>query len=243
MDIINYHKSKYETYIKHLTNIDKFIKSLQDIYNSMYNNTFEVEGNYYYTINNPDPKHDIILNNLGYHKIANLLWAIKVISDNNQNKLNICEIGFNAGHSASIIATALENIDYNFYFFDITLNTYVRPCFQLFNKKFKNDNNKFEFIEGDSIITLPKFINDNDKLINTFDFIHIDGGHNEECITNDLKNADMLIKKGGIIVIDDTHLHIINNQVDYYIQNKNYQELFFLDLMYFMYPHRIIQKK
>ena len=130
------------------------------------------------------------------------------------------------------------------YIFDYGAHIYIRPCIDLFKSSFEHRANKIEYIEGDSVITVPKFIEDNQNLIGTFDFIHIDGGHDEEFIKNDFKYCDILIKKpGGIIIIDDTNMEHINNEVDFYIKNNNYVELFFLDLSNFAFPHRIIQKK
>jgi hypothetical protein len=191
-----------------------------------------IEGNY--CMYNNDENFNIFLNK----KIANLLWCVNQLPSDN---LNICEIGFNAGHSSSLIGNILDKKTYNFYIFDIAQHIYTKPCFELFKSTFKNDNNNIYFIEGNSIITIPEFINEN--RIGTFDFIHIDGGHTKECIDNDFKNADILIKNNGIIIIDDTNISFINDAVDFYINNNNYVELFLLDIKSFVYPHRIIQKK
>ena len=217
-------------------NIDKNNESINNIYNLVINTkskeTIVVEGNY--CMYNEDEHFNKSLNK----KIANLLWCIKILPSNN---LNICEIGFNAGHSSSLIGNALDDKTYNFYIFDLAEHIYTKPCFELFKKTFKNDNNNIYFIEGNSIITIPQFINEN--RIGTFDFIHIDGGHSKECIDNDFKYADILIKNNGIIIIDDTDYQYINDAVDFYINNNNYIELFLLDVKNFIHPHRIIQKK
>jgi hypothetical protein len=60
---------------------------------------------------------------------------------------------------------------------------------------------------------------------------------------NDLKNADILIKNNGIIIIDDINIDYINDAVNYYINNNNYVELLFLELKINIHPHRIIKKK
>jgi hypothetical protein len=79
---------------------------------------------------------------------------------------------------------------------------------------------------------------DNNNSIGIFSLIHIDGGHSKECIENDMKNADILIDINDIIIIDDTDYNYINNFVDYYIKNKNYEEI---DKTY-SNPYRIIKK-
>ena len=73
-----------------------------------------------------------------------------------------------------------------------------------------------------------------------YDVVHVDGGHSEHCISNDMKNADLLLKKDGIIIIDDTNDSIIHNYVDLYISNGNYCEINLLQT--YGYQHRVIKK-
>jgi len=219
-----------------LNNMVKIVNNIHDLINSMKKEDpdMHVEGNYgNFQLNNEE--YNDFLNK----KISNLLWAMNLT----ENNPNVCEIGFNTGFSSSMMMMGLYNKNPNFYIFDYNEHKYVKPCLELFKSNFNHKINNFKFIEGDSIITLPNFINENQNLMRTFDFIHIDGGHSEECIKNDLKNCDNLIKRGGIIIIDDTNYSHINNEVDFYINNYNYVELFFLDISKFMHPHRIIQKK
>lgn len=226
---------KLNNILKITNNIHSFIRKMQDEYYKEFNKNFLVEGNYGdFKLNQDD------YNNGLNKKIANFLWCMNLL-DNNPT---YCEIGFNTGFSSSIGMLGLYNKNPNVYIFDYGAHIYIRPCIDLFKSSFEHRANKIEYIEGDSVITVPKFIEDNQNLIGTFDFIHIDGGHDEEFIKNDFKNCDILIKKpGGIIIIDDTNMEHINNEVDFYIKNNNYVELFFLDLSNFVFPHRIIQKK
>jgi len=55
-----------------------------------------------------------------------------------------------------------------------------------------------------------------------------------------MKNTDLLVKKNGIVIIDDTNDYIINNYVDLYLSHGNYIELNLLPTV--GYPHRIIKK-
>jgi predicted O-methyltransferase YrrM len=226
--------SKSKNILNIINSIHGFINDMQKDYYKKFNTYMLIEGNYgNYTLN--DDNYNRFLNK----KISNLLWAMNLL----ENNPTVCEIGFNTGFSSSIIILGLHNKNPNFYIFDYNEHNYVKPCFDLFKTRFENNINKLEFIEGNSIITVPEFINKNQNLIGTFDFIHIDGGHSEECIKNDFKNCDSLIKIGGIIIIDDTNVKHINDEVDFYIKNNNYIELFFSDVSNFIYPHRIIQKK
>ena len=126
----------------------------------------------------------------------------------------------------------------NFTIFDIGHDKYTKPCMEYIKTKFIHVN--FEFIIGNSIIKIPKWINKNKELIGTYDVVYIDGGHSEKCILNDLKNTDKLIKINGLVIVDDTDAPQINKYVDLYISNGNYIEIDILKS--FGYPHRVIKK-
>jgi len=218
-------------------NINQIINNINNIIINyiQQNNNLVIEGNYGSFDYNNNERNEYLRK-----KNDNLLWAMNLL----KNNPTVCEIGFNTGFSSSMMMLGLYNKNPNYYIFDYGEHIYINSCLELFKNTFENKINKFEYTEGNSIITVPNFINNNQNLIGTFDFIHIDGGHTEECITNDFKNCDVLIKKpGGIIIIDDTNLSYINELVDFYIKNNNYVELFFLDVSNFIHPHRIIQKK
>jgi predicted O-methyltransferase YrrM len=164
-----------------------------------------------------------------YAKQVNLFWCGK------QASTRICEIGFNAGHSTMLMLLGRDKTALEFTIFDIGHHPYTKPCLKYIESKFPNVN--FEYVEGDSTITMPEWINNNTTKV--FDVIHVDGGHSEHCITNDMKNADMLVKVNGLIIIDDTYMNHINKVVNNYI-SRNYRELVILKTK--GYTHRIIQK-
>jgi hypothetical protein len=152
--------------------------------------------------------------------------------------LNICEIGFNAGHSSMLLLLGRDNSPPNFTIFDIGHHRYTKPSFEYIKSKFSYVN--FEYIEGDSTIIMPEWINNHTDLIGKYDLVHVDGGHSEHCIYNDMKNTDLLVKVNGIVIVDDTNNEIINGYVDKYISSGNYVELNVIQT--FGYPHRIIRK-
>jgi hypothetical protein len=167
-----------------------------------------------------------------YSKQLNLFWCGK------QAVENICEIGFNAGHSTMLMLLGRTNTPINFTIFDIGDHLYTKPSFEYIKSKFSHVN--FEYVEGDSTITMPEWISNNPELIYKYDLVHVDGGHNEHCISNDMKNADLLVKLNGIIIIDDTHMEAINKCADLYISNGNYVEMNLISTN--GYPHRCIKK-
>ena len=199
---------------------------LENLKNIIINCNVGFEGNCFYYHNSLNIYPEL------YPKQLNLFWCGK------QAIQNICEIGFNAGHSTMLMLLGRNDTLLNFTIFDIGHHRYTKPCFEYIKSEFSHIN--FEYVEGDSTITMPEWINNHKDLINKYDVIHVDGGHCENCIKNDMKNADLLVKINGILIIDDTNVSVINNYVDLYILNEKYVELNLC--ITHGYPHRILKK-
>ena len=199
---------------------------LEDLTHIIINSNNQLEGNCFYQDNTLNFIPDL------YTKQLNLFWCGK------QAITNICEIGFNAGHSTMLMLLGRNNTPINFTTFDIGHHPYTKPCFEYMKSKFPHVN--FEYVEGDSTIVMPEWINNHTDLMYKYDVVHVDGGHTEHCIYNDMKNTDLLVKINGIVIIDDTNSLCINNYVDLYLSNGNYIEMNLLPT--YFYPHRIIKK-
>jgi predicted O-methyltransferase YrrM len=217
-DIIEKYKFN-KTINEHIENI-----RMRIIYNSikLEAGNIDIEGNCVY----PKMLHEKILN------------LIRYSSDKNISK--ILEIGFNAGHSTlfMLLYKDLEN-PIKYTIFDICCRKYVKPCFDYIKSTFQNVD--FNFIEGDSIKTMADYIEQNNNECETYDLIHVDGGHSYECIVNDFKNSTKLLKKNGILIVDDVNINYINDIVDQYINDKIYEEEVYC-LKTYIYPHRILKK-
>jgi len=185
-----------------------------------------LEGNSFYSHQSLTLYSDL------YTKQVNLFWC------GTQATTKICEIGFNAGHSSMLMILGRTKTPLEFTIFDIGHHAYTKPCLNYIESK--NPHIRFEYVEGDSTVTMPKWIEANKTQIWSYDVVHVDGGHSEHCITNDIKHADLLVKKGGIVIIDDTDVPHINKYVDAYVSNGTYREMNVLKTQ--GYPHRIIQK-
>lgn len=224
MDFIS---SEYES-----TN-DKRQVFLDDLKNIVINSNSYLEGNCFYHHQSFHIYPEL------YTKQLNLFWCGK------QANINLCEIGFNAGHSAMLMLlgrdiTPLKYENYlNFTVFDIGHHPYTVPCYEYIKDKFSS-HVRFEYIEGDSTITMPDWINKHNELVGKYDVVHVDGGHTEHCISNDMINADILVKVGGIVIVDDTNDATINKYVDLYISGGGYIELKLLETH--GYKHRVIKK-
>jgi hypothetical protein len=167
-----------------------------------------------------------------YTKQLNLFWCGK------QPATRMCEIGFNAGHSSMLLLLGRNCEPMDFTVFDIGHHQYTAPCFDYIKQSFSHV--KFEYVEGDSTVTMPEWINARPEMRESYDLVHVDGGHSEYCASNDMKNADILLKMGGIMVIDDTNAEQINNQVNLYLASGRYVELCVFKT--FGYSHRMIRK-
>jgi len=199
---------------------------LNELEKIIYLSNSKLEGNCFYHHNTLELCPEL------YAKQLNLFWCGK------QATTSICEIGFNAGHSTMLMLLGRDKSSIKYTVFDVGHHKYTKPCLKYLQSTFSNVN--FEYIEGDSTITMPSWINANKQLINTYDVVHVDGGHSEDCIFNDFKNADLLVKINGIVIIDDTNMAHINKYVDSYLSTGNYMELNVTKSI--GYQHRIIKK-
>lgn len=198
---------------------------MNDLQSIIVNSKATLEGNAFYYSDTLDLYSSL------YTKQVNLFWCGK------QATTRICEIGFNAGHSTMLLLLGRKT-PLEFTIFDIGMHAYTKPSLEYIISKYPSV--QFEYIEGDSILTMPQWIEENSSRIGTYDVVHVDGGHSEECILNDMKNADRLVKVNGFLIIDDTQMVHINYYVDMYIESGRYKEVDVLQTE--GYWHRIIQK-
>ena len=113
-------------------------------------------------------------------------------------------------------------------------------------------NIRIEYLEGDSLIEVPKWVEKNQALLGAYDLIHVDGGHSEECIQSDMLYADKLVCIGGNIIVDDSDDSNIKKCIESYLISGRYTELSILKTeniqypngqVHKGYPHRVIQKQ
>jgi len=109
----------------------------------------------------------------------------------NPKILNVLDIGFNAGHTASALLTANDKL--NVVSFDMGINNYV-----YISKKFLSSTfGRHKLIIGDS-----KKIHNKIK----YDLIIIDGGREYKNVLNDIRNCKSNAHSETIIIITDTIL-------------------------------------
>jgi hypothetical protein len=216
-------KTNRDEYEQRSSQMESYLNKAEKI---IINTNVKLEGNAFYFHNTLTRFPEL------YNKQLNLFWCGK------QAPAKICEIGFNAGHSSMLMLLGNDSPSLDFTIFDIGEHKYTAPCLSYMMSLYPQV--KFEYVQGDSTITMPRWINSNQLNLGTYDVVHIDGGHTEHCIFNDMKNVNLLVKKDGIVIIDDTQVKHINKWVDLYLSTGLYTELHLLDTI--GYRHRILQK-
>lgn len=145
------------------------------------------------------------------------------------------EIGFNAGHSASVFLHALPK-DSSLTYFDLCEHSYTKECYEYL--KFKHPQQQ-RMIDGDSTKTLPQFIRDNPSEVGTYDVVHVDGGHSQTVCISDLNHAHILLKPGGVLILDDTFMPEIAALVPQ-LEDMGYRMLFQIPTI--AYSHILFEK-
>ena len=133
------------------------------------------------------------------HKINNMQYLCK-------NKKKIIEIGVNACHSLLLMLLVNPNAEY--VLFDLNSHAYTEPCIHYIKSQFPDT--KIDVIYGNSVETIHKYIMDNPHELNTFDLIHIDGGHSPDIFMNDYNHC----KKLSNGIFDDYDMYEINKFIN-----------------------------
>lgn len=108
----------------------------------------------------------------------------------------VCEIGFNAGHSALLWLSANEHL--SLYSFDINHHRYTKPMAEYIQARFPK---RFAVIYGPSIMTVPVVAQ---LGLVQCDICVVDGAHTKDMAMADIFNMRMLAHDGTLLVIDDT---------------------------------------
>lgn len=113
------------------------------------------------------------------------------------------EIGFNAGHSAAIMLAAEPGLVLTSV--DINRHACTEPCAAALAALFAN---RLSFVAGRSDTVLP------DIPMDSVDFVHIDGGHDEASVRFDLNWFYTNAKPGCLLVVDDAYVPRISRMLD-----------------------------
>ena len=121
-----------------------------------------------------------------YHHLANMGFV-----------RNVCEIGFNLGHSAFLWIAGNQKT--MLYSFDIVVHKYVRGMVAHFKAEYQD---RFNIIYGDSTVTVPAFLKQKPYI--KCDVLVVDGGHDYWLAKADLENMRHLANpERNIVIFDD----------------------------------------
>lgn len=185
---------------------DKIAKQYNTIASITSKYNCKIEGNFYCK----DSANNIIIERTN-KKIHNLCYLVL-------NKKDICEVGFNAGHSLLLMLNANSNARY--VIFDIGHHPYTRECYDFVKSEYPKT--EIQMFYGDSLTEVPKYFT---RTQNKFDFIHIDGGHGDKEVKGDYKNCGEMLKTNGIVLFDDTHVKRINKFLTKKIIDEEIEEI------------------
>tara|TARA_R110002153_G_scaffold1086_1_gene5092 strand:+ start:529 stop:1125 length:597 start_codon:yes stop_codon:yes gene_type:complete len=124
------------------------------------------------------------------NKFINKIKNIETISSN-KGVEKVLEIGFNSGFSSLLMLFSNPNLTITCL--DLCRHKYTIPCYEQIKKTFKN---RINLISGDSTKTIH-------NISDTFDLIHIDGGHSVRVASADIQNSLRLSKSGTTLIMDD----------------------------------------
>lgn len=120
----------------------------------------------------------------------------------------IAEIGLNGGHSAENFFKSTPNLK-KFLSFDINHHHYVNAAVEYFRRTYKE---RFQFIQGDSAITVAQFAKENPKT--KCDLIYIDGNHTYEHCLRDIRSCKMLARPSTILWVDDYNAESVKKAIE-----------------------------
>lgn len=181
----------YDEYKNHLKKLNEIVKQSNE----------PLEGNLFY-------KHletKLSLPDSNYRdKRRNLILSAAAFK-------NVCEIGFNAGHSALLMLTV--NPELHLTSIDLCEHRYTLPCYEYLKTIFED---RIDLIQSHSAISLPLL---GSKIAN-LDFFIIDGGHDIDLAETDLLNVINHASSGSTILFDDAHVPELRIMLDLHILTR-----------------------
>lgn len=119
---------------------------------------------------------------------------------------NICEVGFNGGHSA--FALMFGSLTSSLVSFDLMNKSFQPTAMMLIKGLFGNE--RVDFVTGDSTVTIPKY----SFKQGLCDVFSIDGGHSYEVATADINSFIKFSSCENIVLMDDIFQKLDVHHVD-----------------------------
>jgi predicted O-methyltransferase YrrM len=202
----------YEKYKKELDYVKEIMQD-KYLYNMWYNYGFTLKNKFFKLDSNINIYEACFISLL----VNNYIKEYK----NDNKKINILEIGLAYGTSSIVILNQLLNykgsIEYDIIDPNQTeqwQNIGINHIYSYLNLK-KAKEIKINLIQKysqDAMIKLRK----------KYDIIFIDGSHDNNIVIQDLINSDRIIKKDGLIIVDDVLHTDVKNALIIFAKEKRY---------------------
>jgi predicted O-methyltransferase YrrM len=109
----------------------------------------------------------------------------------------IAEVGFNIGFSSLAFLESGQSVQVTS--FEIDMGPAVRVAKEFIDSRYSG---RHEIVFGDSAKTLPAY-GDRCAESDGFDLIFLDGGHDYDTISADIRNSQRLAHENALVVVDD----------------------------------------
>lgn len=110
----------------------------------------------------------------------------------------IAEIGFNVGYST--IGFLQSSPDVTVVSFELDHRSCVKLAKEFIDELYPG---RHELVLGDSVQTVAEYADAHASPANRFDLVFIDGGHEYEVASADIRNARRIAAPGAVVVMDD----------------------------------------
>lgn len=127
------------------------------------------------------------------------VWEVIYYIGKTRKPQDVLEIGTRNGGSLVVLLSSYKSGKTKVKSFDLWREGSEKKVRN--NLKHMDLHPEIEFIKGRSTQTIPIFRRDNKDM--KFDYILVDGGHDKDTAELDLYNTSVLLKKNGILVMDD----------------------------------------
>jgi len=160
-----------------------------------------------------------------------------------RDKERIIEIGINACHS--LLLMLLTNPHAHYLLFDLNNHKYTEPILSYLQEAFPST--PITVVYGNSVETIPQYIQTHPSEWNQYDLCHLDGGHTYDVFSKDYENMKYLLKPDGYVIFDDYDYPSIYHFLQFKLQDEDIEpcppDKWIPTPLHFIFSYRIKKEK